>query len=185
MNDLNAMRSGGGRGLPAARPHIRPPYSRAEVIFTTLTYLSLVALIGVTTYSLVSLPTIIPTHFGFDGTPNAYGSKYTLLLLPGILIVITGLFALLSRYPWMFNYPVTITAENAERQYRRGRTLLIIVNAVIALLSAFIQWQTARVALGLASSIFPAYSMVAIIVFIAAFPMIVIGLIVWWATRGA
>ncbi len=75
----------------------------------------------IATWYIISVsPEIVPIHFGSDGKANGFGSKDTHWLLP----VIATLFFLLmtiipiTRKPWIANYPVKITVENAERQYR-------------------------------------------------------------------
>ncbi|HZC04037.1 MAG TPA: DUF1648 domain-containing protein [Ktedonobacterales bacterium] len=165
------------------RPHIHPPRSLAEVVCTGLTVAALVALLTMTAYWWSSLPAIVPTHFGANGLPNGYGSKLSLLLLPCLLLALTLLFALLARFPWAFNYPVVITAQNAERQYRRGRTALAVVNAASALTFTIIQWQTIQVARGAATGLGPAFSQGAIIIFAVLVPIVVIALIAWWVTH--
>jgi uncharacterized membrane protein len=173
-----------GWGQPRGpRPHIRPPRSTIEVVCVTVVALGLLALLGMTAWWWPQLPAIIPTHFGLDGKPNAYGSKATVLLLPTLLLAMTIGFAALVRFPWIFNYPVTITPENAAQNYRRGRLLLEAVNAVMAAIFAVVQWQTVRVALGAAHDLGPAFSPLAIILFVICFPLLMIGLIVWWSVR--
>lgn len=184
MNDQESRLHGGWRAQPERRPHIRPPRSTAEVIFSTVALVGFLALVAVTAYWWSSLPATIPTHFGIDGQPNAYGSKYTMLLLPGILLFMLVSFGVLARYPWVFNYPVTITQENAIRQYRRGRLLLTVINAVIAVIFVTIQWQTIEVARGAASSLGALFSSTSVIFFVIVFPLAMIALIVWWVMRG-
>ena len=110
-----------------------------------------------------SIPDTIPTHFDLYGQPNAYGSKAALLIYPGVALGITLLFQALCHYPWLFNYPVRITEENAMRQYRRGRLLLRWVNALVWLLGG-IQWQAVQVARGAATSLGTAYMLGAFII---------------------
>ena len=45
-------------------------------------YTALVVLIAVGLYAFATLPASIPTSFGFDGRPQAWGSKLTILMLP-------------------------------------------------------------------------------------------------------
>lgn len=181
MNDQDMTQRRGWSGQIEQRPHIRPPRTALEMACLILTVAALLALIAMTAYWWPALPPIVPTHFGADGSPNAYGSKDSVLLLPGLLLALTLFFALLSRFPWVFNYPVTITPENAERQYRRGRLLLAVVNAAAALTFAYIQWQTIQVARGAATGLGPAFSVGAIIVFVVVTPIAAIALIVWWS----
>ena len=51
------------------------------------------------------MPDTIPTHFGPSGEPDAWGSKYTVLLYPAILIVVTLLAVPMIKFdPKMENY---------------------------------------------------------------------------------
>ncbi len=169
-------------GRPERRPRIRPPRSPVEVVCLLVTTIGLLALLGLTVYWWPTLPAIIPTHFGIDGKPNAYGSKATILLLPALLLLLTVGFSALARYPWIFNYPVVITAENAARQYRRGRTVLTVVNALMAALFAVIQWQIIQAALGATTGAFLSPTIIIAIVALVLVSAII--LIVWWLSRG-
>jgi len=50
-------------------------------------YTALVALVAVGVAAFVSLPATIPTSFGFDGRPQGWGPKVTILLLPASGVV--------------------------------------------------------------------------------------------------
>lgn len=179
--DQDVLELRGWGGQIVRRPRIRPPRTRAEMGFAALAVFGLVALLMVTAFWWARLPEIIPTHFDAAGHPNAYGSKATFFLLPGALAALLALFAVLSRYPWAFNYPVRITVENAARQYVRGRTLLAVLAAVLAWLFTFLQWEIGVAAFensGLA------FSPALVIIFVVGFPLAMIGLIAWWAMRG-
>ncbi len=176
------LRQGWGQP-PGPRPRIRPPRSSLERFCVGVTVVGLLALLAVTAWWWPQLPATIPIHFGVNGQPNGYGSKAWILFLPVLLLAMTIAFTALARYPWIFNYPVVITPENAEQNYRRGRTLLEVVNAVVAALFAVIQWQTVRLAAGAAHDLGPAFSPLAIILFVILFPLALIALIAWWVSR--
>lgn len=65
---------------------------KSRIIIIVLVLLSYI-LVGV---SFAFLKDIIPIHFGVDGTPDAYGSKYFLLLIPSISFLIGGVMLLIS-----------------------------------------------------------------------------------------
>ena len=44
------------------------------------------------------LPDIIPIHFGIDGAPDQFGSKYFMLLFPTIITIIGGVALAVCRY---------------------------------------------------------------------------------------
>ncbi len=172
---------GDWKGLVERRPHIRPPRSAAETFWLALAVIGLVALLALTAYWWPALPATIPTHYGLNGKPNAFGSKDSFLFLPVLLIIMTAGFALLARYPWIYNYPIVITAENAERQYQRGRMLLRAVNAVTALVFVAIQWQTTQMARGAATALLPSGDTSILIAAVLLIPIAAIALIVWWS----
>ncbi len=170
MDEQDVVQQRGMRWRQEPRPRIRPPRTRAEIGAYALAVFGLVALLVVTMYWWATLPAIIPTHFGLDGKPNSYGPKETMFLMPGILLVMLALFAVLSRYPWLFNYPVAITQENATRQYRRGRMLLAALGALVAWFFTFLQWQVGLAASGSSTFITDTSNPATLILFIVVLP---------------
>lgn len=65
------------------------------------------------------LPRIIPIHFGFDGKPDNYGSKFFIFLLPFIASILY--FLLSYNIEVINNYPVKITEKNKEIQFLIGK----------------------------------------------------------------
>ena len=101
------------------------------------------------------LPEQIPQHYNFSGEVDSYSGKSSLLLL---LWVNCGLWlglTVLSRYPHIYNYLVTITEQNAARQYLLARRLIVYIKAVITVLFAGITWHIVHTALGGAYPIWP------------------------------
>jgi len=95
------------------------------------------------------LPDQIPIHFGIDGTPDGWGEKWMLLLLLGITV---GLYALMKFITTIgadkYNYPVTITPQNKEKQYQLSRQLIFMMNAGIMVLFLIITWAIIQTAKG-------------------------------------
>ncbi|MPV89690.1 DUF1648 domain-containing protein [Georgenia ruanii] len=79
-----------------------------------------------------SLPATIPTHFDAAGTPDGYGPRATLLWLPLVWLVLQAGIEALSRHPRIFNYPVRVTEDNAQRLYREGERLMVGLGAGMA-----------------------------------------------------
>lgn len=73
------------------------------------------------------LPKIIPIHFGFDGKPDNFGSKYFIFLLPILALLLY--FFLGYNVIEINNYPVEITKENKEAQFVIG---ILAVKTIIA-----------------------------------------------------
>jgi len=58
------------------------------------------------------LPQQIPTHFGLDGQPDGYGSRWSLLSMPIVAVALYSLMTVVARRPSAFNYPVRVTPAN-------------------------------------------------------------------------
>jgi uncharacterized membrane protein len=99
------------------------------------------------------LPDRLPTHYDFAGKPDAWGGKETLVILPLVSLFFFIIFVILERFPRIYNYPVVITEENAERQYRLARSLLTWINFSIIWFFAYMEWRTILVALGRADGL--------------------------------
>lgn len=85
------------------------------------------------TYS--SLPNIVPTHFGFSGEADSWGSKSSVWTLLGINVVMVAGIAGFSTRPRWFNYVSEITEENAQRLYREGERMMVWIGVAIMVLS--------------------------------------------------
>lgn len=66
------------------------------------------------------------------------GNKEVLWAVPLITGVLVGLLLFLSRFPWLMNYPVRITEENAERNYQVSAALLRTIAVAIAVMGLLI-----------------------------------------------
>lgn len=80
------------------------------------------------------LPDTIPTHFNALGQVDGYGGKVTLLILPIIVTVIFIGLTILNRFPHVFNFPVSITQDNALKQYTNATRFIRYLKLVIVLI---------------------------------------------------
>lgn len=101
------------------------------------------------------LPDRIPQHYDAAGEVDIYGPKYLLLVLAGVGILLYGLMTWVGRHPHWFNYPVAITPENAERQYRIATRLMRALKLVVVLLFFYITYNTIRIGMGRAEGLSP------------------------------
>lgn len=122
------------------RPIIKLPFISIEIILEFIAAISLIFMIGTMFYAWPSIPEVVPRHFGFTGEIDTWGNKKFLHfpLTPAVIIYI--ILSALTRFPHIYNYPVNITVENAERQYRTARTLIIALKAEIVLTFTYTQW---------------------------------------------
>jgi len=89
-------------------------------------------------YHFNTLPAIIPIHFDLSGSPDGYGSKNTIWIIPGIVTLIIFLLNFLSRFPHKFNYISKINEDNAAKKYKSSVRLLRILSFNISILFCYI-----------------------------------------------
>ncbi len=118
------------------------------------------------------LPDRIPSHFNILGEPDSWGGKGNLFIAPVIGLIVFGLISLASGST-IANYPVTITEENAERQYALSRMFGTALKVWIAVMLAYIEWMMIRIAGGNAQNLgwFAAIFPIGIIIIIAVYIM--------------
>ncbi|MFN0157824.1 MAG: DUF1648 domain-containing protein [Bacteroidota bacterium] len=122
------------------RPVLEIPLT---IIEKNLEVISILVLIAPLLYIIAiwaDLPETVPMHFRFDGTPDGWGSKYSIFLLIGVeCIVYVGL-TVLARFPHIYSYPWPITAENAQRQYTLARTLIRWIKLEVVMIFGYVLW---------------------------------------------
>jgi uncharacterized membrane protein len=113
----------------------------SAAILATLLWITYAAL-----YGSNRLTSRIPTHFGPDGQPNAWGEPKMLLLLPLLAIGIYTLMTVVSRFPNAFNYPVRVTPLNRNRLQKIALTMIASLKAETLLLFLSIQYFSIQTA---------------------------------------
>ena len=127
------------------RPKLKIKLDQSDRVIEIL---SLIILTGFWTYCILAfkeMPDIIPTHFNAMGKADAYGSKNYIWGLPVVSSIIYIGISLLNQFPHIFNYPITITEENAEKQYRWATKLLRILKTVILVIFFFIAYLSSNI----------------------------------------
>ncbi len=89
-----------------------------NVLLWILAFLPIV----VTLIVLPMFPDTIPTHYGFDGTANRWGSKYEMLIIPVIMIAFVALMLFIGKY------------ANKQKDYTpTNQKILVVTNYIVAL----------------------------------------------------
>ena len=93
------------------------------------------------------LPETIPTHFGFSGEPDAWGSKTTLLILPLTSLVLYVILTVVGLFPHSYNYLWAITEKNALEQYVLAKALIGSLKVEIIWLFSYMVWKIIMISL--------------------------------------
>lgn len=131
-----------------SRPRLKIPYDVGDRIMEVLSAIALILLITVTAFYYSELPQRVPIHYDARGVADGYGNKSTLLLLPLIGVLIYVGLTILSRFPHIFNYPVKITTQNAQRQYSLALKLLNLLKLTMVVLFTVISYSSIMTSMG-------------------------------------
>jgi uncharacterized membrane protein len=135
------------------RPKIKLFPSTADKLVDLLGWLILIALWAITIINYSSLPDTIPTHFNAAGEADGFGTKVSIIALPVIATLLFIGLTVLNRYPQSFNYPTTITKDNALRQYTLATRMLRYLKLVLVLVFGGIEIMTIQNATGKAAGL--------------------------------
>jgi uncharacterized membrane protein len=121
------------------RPKIQIKLSKLDKSLELLNTIVLVAMFCLAVFVYLKSPDIIPSHFNASGKPNGFSNKLVIFVLPLIGSVIYFTTKQLVKFPNLFNYAVTITKENAERQYELAiRTIRVLQLAMLIIFTIII-----------------------------------------------
>lgn len=132
----------------SGRPKIKPRLTARDKVVEISGRVLILLLWALSIWFYTQLPEIIPVHFNGAGVVDKYGNKVTLFVLPFVGTFVFALLSIINNFPEIFNYPVTITEENAEEQYRMATGLIRTMNLGIAILFIIISCSFYFAALG-------------------------------------
>lgn len=130
------------------RPTLNLSRTHWDWFFDVASLAGLILMAGSLIYFSPMLPETIPTHFGFSGEPDAWGSKTTLLILPMTGLVLYILLTVVGLVPHTYNYLWAITEKNARAQYVLAKALLGWLKVEIIWFFSYMVWKTIMISLG-------------------------------------
>jgi uncharacterized membrane protein len=130
------------------RPRIKLKPGATDIILEKLALACLISVFLMPAIYYQQLPESIPRHFDGEGLPDGYSHKSIIWLFSVIGAAMYIGLKWLSSYPHIFNYPVKITEQNAERCYKLGVRMIRIMNLSISGMMAYIIYVTLHIALG-------------------------------------
>lgn len=114
------------------RPRIEQENTLVTKVLRTMVYSLLLISILALVFSYNHLPEKVPIYFNWPSKEQGLGSKNILWAAP-ILFGISSLILLrLAKRPWILNYPVRITENNAKKQYLAAALMLRLLSLLIA-----------------------------------------------------
>lgn len=93
------------------------------------------------------LPAEVPGHYNAAGEVDRWGSKWELLIFPGIGLFMLLFLQPLERHPEVHNYPERLNASNAREFYLNSRKLINQIKNICLLLFALLSFESVSVAL--------------------------------------
>jgi len=130
------------------RPKIKLELTGTDKIIELFGWFSVLVIWVYTMVNFSKLPDTIPTHFNAMGEADDFGGKASILALPIIATIVFVGISILSRFPHIFNYPINITKENAQRQYTIATRLMRYVNLIVVLIIGYITFTSIQSAKG-------------------------------------
>ncbi|MBK6480134.1 MAG: DUF1648 domain-containing protein [Saprospiraceae bacterium] len=120
------------------RPRVELELSRMDKVLHTGSRIALILTWMTFFFIYIDLPEISPTHFNLHGEADGFGHKKIFFILPIICSLTFGLLWYLEDKPYLYNYPVKITPENAKKQYVMASRLMRYINVILPLMFTFI-----------------------------------------------
>ena len=128
------------RSVKENQPKLRIDWTPIDWILEFLAILGFLTFLGTAVYYFPKLPETIPTHFNGSGQPDGYSSKSSFWIMPGISVFVYILLTVVNRFPHKFNYLVTITPQNAMKQYTMGTRMIRFLKMIIVWLFLYINF---------------------------------------------
>jgi len=130
------------------QPKLIVPVTGLEKTLSAVTLIAMIWFIVYVCVQWTDMPDRIPIHFNGKGQVDGWGSKWTLIILPIVSLLLYSGLTVLSKFPHVYNYPLPITEQNAAAQYLLARKLLGWINLEVVALFGYITWISVKVGKG-------------------------------------
>jgi hypothetical protein len=144
-------------GARDQRPMLELPRTYWHWFLDAASLAGLIMMAGCLIYSWPLLPETVPTHFGFSGEADGWGSKTNLLILPISAVVLYLILTVVGFFPHTYNYPWKITEKNAWDQYRLAQALIGCLKVETIWMFSYLVWRSIAVSLGRSDGLHPIF----------------------------
>lgn len=124
------------------KPVIKIQLTTQDKIAEVSGYILLAALWCLVVYFYNNSPDVVPIHFNLAGEADGYGTRKTMFITPVLCTFLFFMLTEVAKHPEMFNYPVTITPQNAKKQYTIATCLLRSLKIIVILIFGLIDVHT-------------------------------------------
>jgi uncharacterized membrane protein len=108
-----------------------PPNKVKGIVWPLWTVVAIMAAASIAMFRY--LPDPMPTHWGFSGEPDAWGSKWNVFLIPGMAALLTILFSVFERID-----PKRINYRSFQKAWLAIRFIIIAFLAYIQAITMFV-----------------------------------------------
>lgn len=126
------------------RPKLKIMLTTADMIFEFVGWILIVLVWGLTIKNYSYLPDTIPTHYNAVGQADGFGGKVNIFLVPLVATVLFIGLTIINKFPHVFNYPTSITKDNALKQYTSATRLVRYLKCILVFIFGLITYQTIR-----------------------------------------
>jgi uncharacterized membrane protein len=130
------------------RPKMNLKQTKADRLIEITGWVLVVVLWGLAISAYPTLPETIPTHFNATGEVDGSGPKDMIWIAPIIGSLLFISLTILNNYPHVFNYPVSINAQNAYAQYKSATTMIRFLKLSLILVFLILFNYTIKTATG-------------------------------------
>ena len=130
------------------RPKIKIPKTSSEWIWDIVGLLCYAGSIVFLFFVWNQLPDEVPAHYNAVGEVDRWGSKWELLILPGIGAFILFFMQVLEKYPELHNYPKRFNESNAKQFYLQSRKIVNQIKNSCLIIFSIILVESVSIALG-------------------------------------
>ena len=112
---------------------------KKHIIVEILSYVLIWASIVISIIWSTRLPDKIATHFDASGNPDGYGSPYSFIVFPIIMLVTMAICSLILHFlpPSVWNMPVKVKPERAALVYGDAISMVVYMEFEFGLYSLF------------------------------------------------
>ncbi len=129
------------------RPKLIIELTKVDKVLEASCFIILIILWTGTIAGFSKLPDQIPSHFNAVGQADDYSDKTSIFTLPIVATVLYIGMTILNKYPHIYNYPATVTAENARRLYTSATKLIRVLKLAVVVIFSGIVFMTYKTSL--------------------------------------